>query len=301
MSLGPPLPGHDRKTLFAEGVVSRGELVRYDSSSRQFTAFLSGISAGELDFSRDDKWVAYVSYPERTLWRSRIDGSEARQLTNAPVAAFLPRWSPDGTQIAYVDLQAGRSWKIFLISAQGGIPKDLLPGTETISDPTWSPDGKQICFGWSPYSAAGTKKIQVLDLSSKQISTIPSSDNLYSPRWSPDGQHLAALSADSKKLLLYDFKIQKWSDWISEPGAIGFPTWSRDGKHVYYDNTSTEKPAFLRVKVGETRSEFLIDLKNMRRYGKYAWAWSGLDPEDSALLVRDVGTDEIYSLDLQLP
>ena len=39
----------------------------------------------------------------------------------------------------------------------------------------------------------------------------------------------------------------------------------------------------------------------MRRYGKYGWAWSGLAPDDSALLVRDVSTDEIYSLDLELP
>jgi Tol biopolymer transport system component len=136
----------------------------------------------------------------------------------------------------------------------------------------------------------------LLDLNSRQISTIPGSENLYSPRWSPDGQHLAALSADSKKLLLYDFKTQKWTDWINEPGAIGFPTWSRDGRYVYYDNTSTENPDFRRVKVGQTRSEFLIDLKDIRR-----WAWTGLAPDDSALLVRDVSTDEIYSLDLELP
>ena len=107
MSLDSPVPGLDGKRLFAHGLLSRGELVRYESRSRQFAPFLSGISAGELDFSRDGKWVAYVSYPERTLWRSRIDGSEGLQLTYAPVVAFLPRWSPDGTQIAYVDLQTG--------------------------------------------------------------------------------------------------------------------------------------------------------------------------------------------------
>ena len=79
------------------------------------------------------------------------------------------------------------------------------------------------------------------------------------------------------------------------------PTWSRDGSYVYYDNTSTEKPALLRVKVGQTRPELLIDLKDIRRYGGYGWAWSGLAPDDSALLVRDVSTDEIYALDLELP
>ncbi len=65
--------------------------------------------------------------------------------------------------------------------------------------------------------------------------------------------------------------------------------------------TSTENSAFLRAKVGQNRSEFLIDLKDMRRYGKYGWAWSGLTPDDSALLVRDASTDEIYALEVQLP
>lgn len=301
MSLGPPVVALDGTRLFAEGLLRRGELVRYDGRSRRFVPFLAGISAGELDFSRDGQWVAYVSYPERTLWRSRIDGTERQQLTDAPIAAFLPRWSPDGTQIVYSDLQSGQPWKIFLISAPGGTPQELLSGNDAVADPTWSPDGKQICFGRSPYTATNAKKIELFDLSSKQISTIPGSDNLYSPRWSPDGQHLAALSADSKRLLLYDFKTQKWTNWIDEPGAIGFPTWSRDGRYVYYDNTSTENSAFLRAKVGQTRAEFLIDLKDMRRYGKYGWAWSGLAPDDSALLVRDLSTDEIYSLDLESP
>lgn len=301
MSFGPPVLAVDGTRLFAEGVLRRGELVRYDRRSQRFVPFLAGMSAGELDFSRNGKWVAYVKYPERTLWRSRIDGTERQQLTDAPVAAFLPRWSPDGTQIAYVDLQSGQPWKIFLISAQDGTAQELVGGKDAVADPNWSPDGKRICFGRSPYSAASTKKIDVIDLSSKQISTIPGSDDLYSPRWSPDGQYLAALSADSKKLMLYDFKTQKWTEWIDEPGAIGFPTWSHDGRYLYYDNTSTEKSAFLRAKVGRTRPEFLIDLRDMRRYGKYGWAWSGLTPDDSALLVRDVSTDEIYSLEVELP
>jgi hypothetical protein len=68
--------------------------VRYDPKSKQFAPFLAGISAGELDFSRDGKWITYVSYPEQALWRSRVDGSDRLQLTYPPVLASLPHWSP---------------------------------------------------------------------------------------------------------------------------------------------------------------------------------------------------------------
>ena len=44
--------------------------------SGKFLPYLGGISACYVDFSRDGQWIAYVSYPEGTLWRSRIDGSD---------------------------------------------------------------------------------------------------------------------------------------------------------------------------------------------------------------------------------
>ena len=47
--------------------------------------------------------VAYVSYPEGEIWRSRIDGSEKLQLTFSSYGgAFSPRWSPDGKKIVFV-------------------------------------------------------------------------------------------------------------------------------------------------------------------------------------------------------
>src|SRR5580704_10220413 len=116
----------DGKRLFAEGFQARGELVRYDLSSHQFVPFLSGSSVGDLAFSTDGKWIAYVSYPERTLWRSRADGSDRRQLTFPPIVAAMPRWSPDASQLAFLDMEAGIRWKILLLSAEGGVPQEVL-------------------------------------------------------------------------------------------------------------------------------------------------------------------------------
>ncbi|HTP68476.1 MAG TPA: winged helix-turn-helix domain-containing protein [Dongiaceae bacterium] len=296
-------PSPDGRKLFAHGLQGRGELVRYDAKSHQFMPFLSGISAGELDFSRDGRWVTYVSYPDYTLWRSRTDGSERLQLTYPPVSAGLPRWSPDGMQIAYVDSQLGRPWKAFLISAQGGSPREVLPETHTQVDPSWSPDGKKLALGRTQETGQTEPLlIQIVNLATRQVSTIPGSENLYSPRWSPDGQYLAALSQDSTKLLLFNFKTQKWSNWITEPGAFGFPNWSPDGRYLYYDIAFSDHPTFRRIRVGQTRSELLADLKALTRFkSRAAGPWSNVAPDGSAVFVRDLSTDEIYALDLELP
>jgi len=303
LSFGTPAPSSDGKKLFAGGRQGRGELVRFDAPSHQFVPFLAGISAGELDFSRDGKWVTYVSYPDYALWRSRVDGSDPLQLTFPPMSADLPRWSPGGTQIAFVDTELGRPMRIFLVSAQGGTPQELLPESLNQVDPAWSPDGKQVAFGRVGVIGSTEKlAIQIVDINTHQVSIIPGSDNLFSTRWSPDGRYLAALPVDSKKLVRYDFKTGKWSDWINEAEAIGFPTWSRDGNYLYYDTILTGHPSLRRVKVGQTRSELVVDLTGLRRYAfTLVGTWTGLAPDGSALFVRDLSTDEIYSLDLELP
>ena len=108
------------------GRTYRGELERGDPKSGRFTPFLSGISAEDVRFSKDGQWVAYVSYPEGILWRSKLDGSDKIQLSSPPLLAVLPRWSPDGKQIVFEDYSFGKP-KIYLVSADGGSPQQLLP------------------------------------------------------------------------------------------------------------------------------------------------------------------------------
>ena len=73
------------------------------------------------------------------------------QLSSPPLLAALPRWSPDGKQIAFYDYSVGKPGKIYLVSADGGSPQQLLPeDPEPQQDPDWSPDGDKIIFGGVP-------------------------------------------------------------------------------------------------------------------------------------------------------
>ena len=179
ISYGSPIPSKDGKKLFAVAGLVRGELERYDARSKTLEPFLSGISAQDVAFSKDGKWVAYVLFPEGTLWRSKLDGSDRLQLSFAPLYAMVPCWSPDGKQLAFFDYQNGKPSHIYLVSADGGAPQELIPGSsQPQSDPVWSPDGNSLAFGRTIQVADG---IQILDLKTRQVSTLPGSDKLFSP------------------------------------------------------------------------------------------------------------------------
>ena len=191
-----PMPSKDGKRLFVIGAQPRGELARYDAKARQFVPYLSGLSADSVSFSRDGRWMAYVAYPEGTLWRARADGSERLQLTFPPLTTYLPRWSPDGRQIAFQATTPGKPWAMYVTSAEGGNPQEVAPG---LGDPGWSVDGKSLIFSDTPPSfdpsGSGKLAIHLMNLKTREVTTLAGSEGLYSPRCSPDGRCIAALRA----------------------------------------------------------------------------------------------------------
>jgi Tol biopolymer transport system component/DNA-binding winged helix-turn-helix (wHTH) protein len=301
-----PVLSRDGRRLFVVGEQPRAELQRYDARSGQFTPFLSGISAGELDFSRDAQFVAYVTYPEGTLWRSRADGSERRQLTYPPLIASLPRWSPDGKRIAFAAATAASSLlKIVVMSADGGTPQELLPDeSRSVEDPNWAPDGNSMIFSRSPVLGSTNPKDFVLvrlDLKSRQVSELPDSGGLFGPRWSPDGRYLSGLTSNQDKLMLMQVDTGKWSE-LATGQDIEYPNWSRDSQNLFFESTVNGGRAVFRVNVSTRRTERVLSLAKMRRPSvPFGVQWSGLALDDSTLIMRDVGTREIYALTMDLP
>ena len=289
------VPSRDGRQLFVLGVKMRGELVRYDASSHQLVSYLGGMSASLLDFTSDGQWVTYRTYPEGSLWRSRLDGSDRLQLTFPPMRVNLPRWSPDGKLVAFCGWAApGRPSKIYVVSAAGGAPEEQIP--EDVSpqyDPCWSPDGNSLAWGRVPKrvdpSIEVPLAIYILNLKNRQISTVPGSQGRFHPEWSPDGRYIAAYHEDGH-MVLFDFATQKWTDVTDFP--VEYHKWSRDGKSVLFNSG----PRLYRARIIDLKLEQVAALADLRPGG-----WYGYAPDDSPLTIRDAGTQEIYALDVEFP
>ena len=194
--------------------------------------------------------------------------------------------------------EPGRSWQVYAVPAEGGTPRMLSPQDRNHADPSWSPDGLSLAFGAEPtLEPDNSSGIFILDLKTNRVSKVVGSERMFAPHWSPDGRYIAAQTSDGLKQTLFDFKTQRWQE-LTAGGQVGYPNWSRDGKYIYYDVLLT---GFCRVRVSERKVERIAVFKDVRRAVGFWGPWSGLAPDDSPLLLRDTGTQEIYALDVDLP
>ena len=249
----------------------------------------------ELEFSKDGKWVAYVSVPDGSLWRSAVDGSQRLRLTSRATWATHPHWSPDGKQIAFPRVRERNPARIYMVPFDGGTLKQVTNGESGKAgdgDPSWSPDGASLAFGTALPPASGAA-IHVVDLKTSRVSALPKSEGMWSPRWSPDGRFIAGLSTSRLKIVLLDSQTQKQSE-LSNVWS-GYPAWSPDGESLFY-RTFGDDASWWRVRMRDRKTERIARLKNMGVH-----TWFAPAPNNSLITARSVSTDEVYALDWEAP
>ena len=79
------------------------------------------------------------------LWVADVDGSGVRRLTAHPGVESGPRFSPDGTLVAFTGRYEGNT-DVYVVPAAGGVPKRLTyhPGDDVALG--FTPDGKSVLF-----------------------------------------------------------------------------------------------------------------------------------------------------------
>ena len=249
-----------------------------------------------MSFSKSGRSVAYIDYPDLTLWRANSDGSEKTQITFSPLQVEGFSWSPDEKWLALRARAPGENWMIHLVPSQGGDVQLMTPSEAEQGIPTWSADGRSIAFGDVPSTfgkASGTEVIHILDVNTHKLSELPGSRLLWSTRWSPDGKSIAALTIKDQRLMLYDLTTKKWRS--TQAKDVNNATWSNDSKYIYFDTEGSDR-ALRRVSMADGHVD---QLASLHTYPNLAYGWSGVTPDNSPLILRNLGTYEIYSLALE--
>lgn len=292
LTAGPLSAGHaefspDSRRIFYVGDSDQAQLVRYDSRSRDWVPYLDGISAFQLDFSRNGEWITYVAHPGHSVWRSRIDGSQAMQVTSPPLDAVNPRFSPDRAQIVFFGYEPGHRTGMFLVSANGGSVIPLVPKGKAVEaeEPSWSPDGRKVLYG------AGRSSFWVIDLATRDAKELPGSEGLRFPRWSPDGKYAVAADAQSH---LWLYAMADHSRVLLTIAGAEYPTWSRDSRYVYFANTACT--GWYRAGIEDHTVEQIASLAGLHM-PVAAMGWAGMAPDGSIISARDVSTRNIYAID----
>ena len=300
INLSWPTPDKDGKRLFAFGLQYRSSPVRFDPSHNSFVPYLTSQGIFDIAFSRDGKWVAYTA-EGLTLWRSRIDGSDALQLTTAPLQSTRPRWSPDGSRILFIGFKPGSvSSTPYIVPSNGGAPTPVVnEGTGDFGMADWSPDGNSVVLD-SVSRSDQPEDMSLVNLRSHARSSIPESKDKDYVRWSPDGRYLAARSSNEKALFIFDFQTQQWRQ-LATAQYIPRHEWDANSRDLYFQDALSPSQTIFRIDVSNGKIEPIFDFRQLLAQGAAQCTFEGRSPDGSYLASIRRSVSSIYSLDVQLP
>jgi len=164
-----------------------------------------------------------------------------RRLTDHPMDDASPRWSPDGSKIAFISNRDRDRENVFVMDASGGEPKKLTAVDDIVNEIAWRPDGMGLAFtvgvghlDWVGY-ADFSGRIERL-VSFPDAETRLGGDYGHPYPWSPDGRRLAFVSNqhDSTDVGVIDLAT-KATRWIVENRWEKLrPMWSPDGSRIAF-------------------------------------------------------------------
>ena len=233
---------------------------------------------------------------------------QAAALTNTPQSPGAPVWSPDDRHLAFtmfvpeknaspIQLPSkpeGAKWneppkyidamqyrrdgsgyvksgnrQIFMLSTDGGTPRQLTSGAQNHGTPSWSSDGRSLYFSANLREDADdnprNSEVYRLDLGSSAITALTDRmgpDN--NPKVSPNGKQIAYVGQDDKYLGYQLDELYLMNADGTEPRQvsgdfdrdIGNVQWSGDGKNLFfqYDDNGDTKVGKLNIASGKVQT-----------------------------------------------
>ncbi len=180
---------------------------------------------------RSGDWDIVITRPNQ-YQTQRV--SNIGQSMNTSASEHTPRWSPDGSQIAY--LVGGQFFsELAVADATGNHARILTSGMQIVRDEyDWSPDGAYIIFTTQRDGNYEIYRVNVSNGAIINLSRHPGED--FSPKWSPHGDRIAFISSRNGGLNLFlmtadGVDIQQLTAANHRPATL---IWSPDAQWLVY-------------------------------------------------------------------
>jgi tricorn protease len=234
-----------------------GELQIFDTKSKKNTPISitvpddglnrrpSRVSAANLiaSFSLSPKGERALFAARGDIFTAPIEKGAPRNLTNSSNAQDKwPRWSPDGSRIAFISDKTGEE-EVWVVAQDGSKPAEQLTsgGKAMRYAPEWSPDGKYIAFGDKD------GKVWVLTVADKKLAEVADSKRgqVQDYSWSPKGNYLAFTMQDdisTASIYVWSSKDNQLRRVTSGVFSEFNPAWDPQGNYLFYLSTREYAP-----------------------------------------------------------